>query len=292
MLIITPCDSSEIHQNVTSAFVEDAHLLDLLYSVKCIHACNENWTVYTDMSVHISVNVCAKIWYLHCLERVCDLSSLWPEQLLCNCKVTVSLRCWACGSLLCILPGVTGNWFHFQQQHVCSTGRKLNILISLRMGLQVAVSATAFVLIALSKLPAINSFRGLRSQTSQEHPSTQQGFAPTPSEIVMAPPPPFSPPPLQCPTPPPPHTFHSLLPPPTVYTSENVCPVLGWALDAAFTLRCARECLFDACVCTFCIYAWIEILYISPEKGLIYKKSFEMCILFIMEFDGPRGDPA
>ena len=79
-LIIIPCDSSEIHQNVTSAFVEDAHLLDLLYSVKCIHACNENWTVYTDMGVHISVNVCAEIWYLHCLERVWDLSSLWLEQ--------------------------------------------------------------------------------------------------------------------------------------------------------------------------------------------------------------------
>ena len=168
--------------------------------------------------------------------------------------------------------------------------RKLTILISLRMGLQVAVSTTAFVLVALSKLPDINSFRGLRSQTSQEHPSTQQGFAPTPSEIVMSPRPSPSPPHPSS-APPPPPTFHSLLPPPTVYTSENVCPVLGWALDAAFTLRCARACLFDACVCTFCIYAWIEILYISLEKGLIYEKSLEVCILLITEFDSPWSDP-
>ena len=82
--------------------------------------------------------------------------------------------------------------------------RKLTILISLRMGLQVAVSTTAFVLVALSKLPDINSFRGLRSQTSQEHPSTQQGFAPTPSEIVMSPRPSPSPPhPSSAPPPPP-----------------------------------------------------------------------------------------
>ena len=94
-LIITSRDSSEIHQNITSAFVEDVHLLDLLYSVKCIHACNENWTVYTDMGVHISVNVCdiCIVWTEYVTWAVCDLSSMRPEPLMCNCKVTVSLRC-------------------------------------------------------------------------------------------------------------------------------------------------------------------------------------------------------
>ena len=192
---------------------------------------------YTQIWVYIYQWMCVLRSDICIVWREYVTWAVWPEQLLCNCKVTVSLRCWACGSLLCILPGVTGNWFHFQQQHVCSTGRKLNILISLRMGLQVAVSATAFVLIALSKLPAINSFRGLRSQTSQEHPSTQQGFAPTPSEIVMAPP--FSPPtpPVLHPTPPTPSTPCFPLPQFTLVKMSAQSWAGRWMLHLHFAVR-------------------------------------------------------